>query len=242
MDKAIDKGNLIDFFAVLLPGMVIVILGVATNLPNSFFINDADNKISIGKDVMSSIAVLLIFTISSYLAGLLLMEVSVILQKIFPSFFDYYRVAIKKDALKDEGADLFEFMVFRVPYSCSETNPPLHLAPIQKKIEQRIEDYDKKESWLMTHGYGDTIERKKAYSMMNRSMATLPIVYIIIQAFIAEFSNKGRWPNCWVIFLIIIVGVILYYRARRQALVFYHEVNSIYECALDKYLEKDKQL
>lgn len=76
MDNALNKGNLIDFFAVLLPGMVLMILSAGMNF--SYF------SISIEKDIATSITVLIVFVICSYIAGLLLLELAVILQKSFP--------------------------------------------------------------------------------------------------------------------------------------------------------------
>ena len=232
MDKAIDKGNLIDFFAVLLPGMVGVILTFLINLPSL--------NIDIGKDVMSSIIVLLVLLLSSYIAGLLLMELAVIFQKLFPSFFDYYREAIKKDALKDEKTVLFEFLVFRASFPCSKVNPPQHLKTILEQVEQKEMEYENKEFWLLTHNFSDQIERKKAYSMMNRSLVMVPFAFMIFQAYLVHLVKIGTYPVCWQKIMLLSVGLLLYLRARRQAVVFYHEVNRIYECALRKYLTRDK--
>ena len=232
MDKAIDKGNLIDFFAVLLPGMVGVILTFLINLPSL--------DIDIGKDVMSSIIVLLVLLLSSYIAGLLLIELAVVFQKLFPSIFDYYREAIKKDALKDEKTVLFEFLVFKTPFPCLKDNPPWQLKPILDLVEQKEMEFENKEFWLLTHNFMDQIERKKAYCMMNRSLVMVPFAFMIVQAFIVHLVKIGTCPVCWQKIMLLSVGLLLYVRARRQAVIFYHEVNRIYECALKKYLIRDK--
>lgn len=234
MDKAIDKGNLIDFFAVLLPGMVSLILFIVTNLPN--------DNINVDKDVMSNIIGLLLFLICSYITGLLLMEFSVILQRLFPSFFDYYRGAIKKDALRNDGVGIFECLSFhfQFPGFREKVYIPKDKNLLKNKINQMLREYDKKEFWLLTNGYADFVERKKAYCMMNRSMAAVPIAYLIAQTFMVHFIKVGNWPACWQMILLVFAGLFFYHRARRQAILIYHEVNILYECAHKKYIEEKK--
>jgi hypothetical protein len=220
MDKAIDKGNLIDFFAVLMPGMFSVILCCLLNMSSISF--------SIVEDTMSNLALLiLIFIIGSYIAGLLLMELAVILQRLFPSGFDYYREAVKKETLSGKGAYLLEILMYKYLF----TNDLVSKDIIIAKIEKQIKDYEKREFWLLTHNYAELVERKKAYSMMNRSLAMAPITCLLVQSFIIYIIKKGECPPCWQLILVFAVEIIFYYRARRQAKLLYHEVNMIYECA-----------
>ena len=219
MDKAIDKGNLIDFFAVLVPGMFSVIFCCAMNL-------NEISSIMLKNSLSSLTAFITAFIIGSYISGLLLMEIAVIFQTLFPSLFDYYREAIKKDVLKGKNAYLLELWKFKYVFIDDLVSKDI----IIEKIEQQEKIYENKEFWLLTHNYAELVERKKAYSMMNRSLAMAPIACMFVQAFFIYVINQGvTWPVWWKLVLICLVEAVFYHRARRQANLHYHEVNKIYE-------------
>ena len=219
MEKAIDKGNYIDIFSALLPGISGVILFIVMNLD---FIDLT--KLTVDVDITTGVAVLIIYIIGSYLVGLLLMELAVLLQNYIPIIFDYYTGAIKKEIQK----------------SCSCGNTEEEKANLQKQIEKEKSEFEKKEYWLIAHNYGDLVERKKAYSMMNRSLVTVPIAYILFQAFMIYFFKIGTWPTCSQWLLLFLVWILFYCRARRQARVLYHEVSMIYDSALEKFKMQNK--
>lgn len=225
MDNALNKGNLIDFFAVLLPGMVLMILSAGMNF--SYV------SISIEKDIATSITVLIVFVICSYIAGLLLLELAVILQKSFPPVFDYYTEAIRKD----EGIDFFKFYKIKVPLfqDNRSSQQKSKKTKSRRKFEIAQNKYEKKEYWMLTHQFSDQVERRKAYSMMNRSLAAVPIAYILFQAFTVEIAGIGVWPARWQVAAIFITGLFFYHRARRQALIIYREVNQIFKYAFNEY-------
>lgn len=76
--------------------------------------------------------------------------------------------------------------------------------------------------------------------MMNRSLAAVPIAYIMLQAFIVEIAGIGAWPAGWQMVAIFITELFFYHRARRQALITYREVNQIFKYAFNEYRKTKK--
>ncbi len=253
MDKTIEKGNLIDLFGCLLPGMF-MLLYVLFMVPvaRTMFVTEKDS-------ILSGISTLAIFVLASYAAGLVLMEWAAFLQGICPCVFNYYGSAINlfKKELNNEDLGLL------AKYNFIKTNIiQYYIFPedkdrekIHNKFPNRIDYnrvYNHMEYWLITHGYHDYVERKKAYCMMARSMVQIPLVFLLIYpilyfnmisfregaaalSFCEWVSSKRIFLGCtpWKWVLSAVFMVFAFKRARRLARLTVYENVMTYLEALE---------
>lgn len=163
MEKTIEKGNLIDLFGCLIPGMLMMLL--------IWFMVPDSRDFQTDGTIVSGLSILLVFVLASYAAGLVLMECAVILQELFGKVFDYFTNAKNSLYLKSGDKNpIFD--------DCNDIN---EIQKLTKKNENEpAAAYNHMEYWLITHGYNEYVERKRAYYLMNRSIVVIPLLFLII--------------------------------------------------------------
>lgn len=175
MDKTLEKGNLIDMFACLIPGMFMVFFVW-------FMIPATSNMIKADNTVVANLSALVFFIVISYAAGLILMEWSVFFQRC--PVFDYFGNA-RKILYNGQGEKKY---IFQFEEDCKELKE-------KTKIDNAENAFNHIEFWLITNGYNDYVERKKAYFLMARSLVQIPILFLIVYIFMliymAIFKGNG---------------------------------------------------
>ena len=244
MDKMIEKGNLIDFFGILMPGMICLIVFYCMN-PNVFVF-------STGNTLISGLTIAVVFLIVSYTLGLIQSEFSVFLQTHFPRAFNFTQRAAECFFMTSKiGSGCpslvdFKWRIFRddpIFHSSSDVNELKML--IKSDYTDPCEACDHIKFWLITHGFNSYVERKAAYNMMNRSLTVIPIIYVIINPFIYIFIQRptdktltfNKWfldgssfcgSPVWKYLLLILFFIIIYVRTYRLARIHIWEFGMTY--------------
>lgn len=228
MEKTIEKGNLIDLFGCLIPGMLMILM--------TWFMIPETRVFETDGSIIAGLSILLVFVLTGYLAGLVLMECAVILQTLCPKKFDYFANAQKCLYQKEEGS----CRIFRDATDRKKIN----LLTGEKKCSRA---YNYMEFWLITNGYNEYVERKKAYFLMNRSIVVIPLLFLFInpvlyfcvlryrlgnQALtVCQWLWSGRtFLGCtwWKWFVLSGFFALFFHRAERQARLSVWEISMTY--------------
>lgn len=256
MDKMIEKGNLIDFFGILLPGMICLIVFYFMN-PDVFVFNA-------GNTLISSLTIAVVFLLISYTMGLVQSESSVLLQTHFPRAFDYTQRAaecffmISKNDSRCPSRIDFKWRIFRdEPIFHSSSDVAELKMLIKSDYSDPCDACEHIKFWLITHGFNDYVERKTAYNMLNRSLTVIPIMYVVINPFIYIFIQRptdktltfGKWfldgsifcgSPIWKYLFLILFFIIMYVRTYRLARIHIWEFGMTYLEARKTKITDDK--
>ena len=200
MDSALDKIGVYDFFGVFLSGMFVVFISYYLDLPLIIIIENTDN------DIINVI----LFMLESYFLGLILQEISSIVDRKYFKF----REKAGSNFLNDDNKILdneLELKSFR-----ELANEILSIQGNNHHVYNKKENeyvYYHCKTFLEIHGKSDKINRINSLYAMSRSLiVSLPIC--LIAYIICNIKSLGFYTFSYIIIMVLFIPI-FYIRTKR---------------------------